>query len=179
MVIQYQSTLEDLLAFNRYHIEHSPSLRRYHWYVRIGASVLCVVVGLIMFYALEHSFRISPILYAVAIGMGVCAFFVLPPMIWSSTKKRIVRMFQEGQNKGMAAPTTLSIDESGIEANNGLGTSKLLWTAIERLAVTDEYAFLYVSAMNAVVVPKRAFASDAQRQEFVQLVRQYHGATYA
>ncbi len=179
MVIQYQPTLEDLLAFNRYHIDHSPSLRRYHQYVRIGTSVLCIVVCLVTFYALTQSFRIPIAFYAIAFGLGIFFYFALPSMIWSSTKKRIERMFREGQNKGMAKLTTLSIGQDSMEANNGLSTSKLVWSAIEKMSVTDEYIFMYVSAMNAVVVPKRAFATEAQRQEFIQLAQQYHRLTNA
>jgi hypothetical protein len=174
MDIQYQPTLADLLAFNRYHMNHSPSLRRYHWYVRIGTSILCVVVCLITFYALTRSFQIPVVFYAIAFGLGIFFFFALPSMIWSSTKKRIERMFREGQNKGMSNTTKLAISEDGMEANNSLSASKMLWSAIEKITVTDEYIFLYVSAMNAMVIPQRAFATEAQRQEFIQLVQHYH-----
>jgi hypothetical protein len=179
MVVEYQPTLEDLLAFNRYHIDHSPSLRRYHMYVRIGTSLLCIVVCLVTFYALTQSFQIPLAFYAIAFGLGIFFFFALPSMIWSSTRKRIERMFREGQNKGMTKLTTLSIGQDGMEANNGLSTSKLVWSAIEKMSITDEYIFIYISALNAVVVPKRAFATEGQRQEFIQLAQHYHHTTSA
>jgi hypothetical protein len=88
-------------------------------------------------------------------------------------------MFREGQNKGMANSTTISIDPDGLEASNGLSSSTLSWFAIEKISITAEYVFLYVSAMNAVVIPRRAFTTETQRQECIQLLQQFHGSASA
>jgi hypothetical protein len=42
-----------------------------------------------------------------------------------------------------------------------------LWAGIERIATTNDHAFLYKSALSAIIVPKRSFPAPARFDELI------------
>jgi hypothetical protein len=50
----------------------------------------------------------------------------------------------------------------------------LRWPAIERVAETDDHAFLYTNPVRAIIVPRRIFADGWRFTEFVDLARRYY-----
>jgi hypothetical protein len=49
--------------------------------------------------------------------------------------------------------------------------SEIKWKALKRVIPTGNYLFLYMSQLGAFIIPKRAFASDQDWKQFVQLCR--------
>jgi hypothetical protein len=49
-----------------------------------------------------------------------------------------------------------------------------MWSGVERVAATDKHAYIYTSALAAIIVPARAFAGASEFEEFVRLARGYH-----
>jgi hypothetical protein len=70
-------------------------------------------------------------------------------------------MYKEGQNKGFLCEHTLEIGEKFLTEKTDQGEQSCLFSCIERICLTDEYAFIYLGTIAAHVVPiKRVFEGD-------------------
>jgi hypothetical protein len=66
---------------------------------------------------------------------------------------------------------TFRFDESEIVIEGGLSSGRLAWPAIVRIVETRELFLLFFSNQGAHFIPKSAFASDGDLEEFRALVR--------
>ncbi|MCL4787363.1 MAG: YcxB family protein [Verrucomicrobia bacterium] len=55
-----------------------------------------------------------------------------------------------------------------------MGQTSTAWQAVERVANTGDHAFVYTSAMAAIIVPRRAFSSAAEFDQFVRAASDYN-----
>ena len=49
----------------------------------------------------------------------------------------------------------------------------ILWSAIVRIDTSPKYAFIYLNPVNAYIIPRHAFATDAEFHAFVDLAQRY------
>jgi hypothetical protein len=47
------------------------------------------------------------------------------------------------------------------------------WRAVERVAASEEHAYIYTNALTAIIVPRRAFADPPEFEQFVRLAKDY------
>src|SRR5437588_2608321 len=113
MKIRYENTLEDIVAFNRYHFAHSPALQTQRVAVAVVAwalPVALVVPVLLAWFSAPRQgdnigLAIEVVLLAVLLGfVGLLAFF------WAWIVRRVFawsidwqtrRLLKEGANKGL------------------------------------------------------------------------------
>src|SRR5205823_2216215 len=60
-----------------------------------------------------------------------------------------------------------SIGSEGVTVCEPEAANTVPWSSILRITHTDEHAFLYTTNINAIIVPRLAFASDVDFQAFV------------
>ncbi len=68
------------------------------------------------------------------------------------------------------------INQSGIETTIGSQSGLIPWDKVDNIAVTDEQVIITGKNANAFVFPRQAFTDEQQRNEFVQLARQFHAS---
>jgi hypothetical protein len=69
---------------------------------------------------------------------------------------------------GLVGEHRLSIAPDEVREFTSVGDTGRHWSGVEKIHVTDAYAFIYLSAVTAFVVPKRAFATELAFQEFAR-----------
>ena len=76
-------------------------------------------------------------------------------------------MYKEGQNKSFLCEHILEIGENRLIQKTELREISTRFSCIERICLTDEYAFIYTGAIEAHVVPiKRVSKGDVD--EFIK-----------
>lgn len=85
-------------------------------------------------------------------------YFLFPRFLRSRTKK---------------SKRILSIQPDKLSTTVGKLSGDVPWTKVDSLNVTDEHIFLIGKNMNGFAIPRRAFADEAQRIEFIRLCEQY------
>jgi hypothetical protein len=107
---------------------------------------------------------------AYAVFFAVLMFWVL-----GGNKRRIARavrkMLKEGENKMDIGLQALEVTSEGLTDKDEFGESKFNWKAIERVASTPDYYYIYISAMKALVVPKLK-VTEGDFEEFRRLVEE-------
>lgn len=78
-------------------------------------------------------------------------------------------------NEQLVTEATWRVNESGVEISSRFGSTHLEWETLNKLVITKDY-FLLLSKVNKNAfrfLPVRAFSSAQQREDFLQLVREY------
>ena len=165
MKISYENTLEDAVAFNLYHFEHSPTFRRNQ---KILMCVLPIVLA-VMFIPLAIA-RESPGVVVFALVFGCLWIWAFPFMQRRSIARSSRKLYGEGSNKGFVCRHDLELtDEFLVEKSDG-GMSSRKISDLEKVVTDQTYTYIYVGSLSAHVVPHER-VSEGNLQAFVEELR--------
>jgi hypothetical protein len=168
MNIGFERIQEDFLEFNLFHISHSPTIRRQVLLTQIVMGVL-IFVGSTSGIFLSLGY-LSLSIYIVVAIVSILATFAYPYIYRRSAISQAQKMLKEGSNKSLLGRHEISLSSDGIIYKTFAGESKLNWQSVEKVLQNDKYVFIYIGAINALVVPKNTFASSGQQKEFLDYV---------
>jgi hypothetical protein len=148
--LRYVVDFEDIMGFQRFHFAHSPTMRNQRFGL-IGV-VSFLIVALCLLALPEHSLtqRLGIAVPLVLLN-GIIAYFLLKWSISSQTRK----LLSEGSNSGILGDHELRLDERGLTEITSVNESRHAYSGISRIEETSDYAFIYISSLQAHVVPKR------------------------
>jgi hypothetical protein len=138
--------------------------------VRGFLSVLAfIMIASLLLNIGTANFRVA--VYYLPLIILVVLFLLLPSMSGSSTVRKVSKQPQ------LLLPVTYEIDDEKILIMTELSETKLNWGVFNKTLETDQYYYLiYVTNKNMFqFLPKRIFASQAQEDDFRQLVEQKAG----
>lgn len=165
--LQYSVDLDDIVAFNQFHASQSPtyqrSWRRERWiYPPIFA-------GLAILWIMSAGRMTAS---SLAILLLAVAWPVLVPryLRWRLTRY-VRRMYSEGSNASLIGVHEAVTLEDALAVTTPGDDTKIRWSAIGRVLTTPDYGFMYMSATQAVIIPRRtivtgdfqAFMDDVHR----------------
>ena len=169
--LPYAITMEDYVAFSLYHANHSPSNRKAKWRFMLLPSALWILSGLIL--ASSFGWNATGMATLTIISLISLLWLPIAPMVWQmKAKNKIKALYREGQLKEREA-LTLYITPIGIRTETEDGESSLKWSGVKQILTTPSHIYLYVSNINALVVPRSAFTSEADCEQFLQTLRHY------
>lgn len=176
MIIEHTLTKDDLCAFNIHHTRRSPAARRQYltaWFLP-AAIGLAICLGLWYLANLPRGEPLKTLRALSPLFLGVPVYLVLFPF-WYRLKVRglVARMVSEGANRGLFGTHRVTLAPEGLSEVSGQGTTMTPWPVVERIVVSPDHAFIYINALAAVIVPRRAFANEADFDAFVATARRY------
>ena len=177
MTAEYEITKDDLIAFNLYHNRHSPTARRQYlrsWFY-FPFIWLLICIGIWYLADKERGAPLQTFLDLLPLFSGVPLYLLFFPWGYRRKLRKIVDgMVSEGQNRGLFSRHHITLSPEGVTVITADGQVSTTWRAVERVAVADGRAFIYTSAMAAVIVPGRAFAGPTEFEDFVSTAREHH-----
>jgi hypothetical protein len=106
-----------------------------------------------------------PLMFYIVIGIVPALLLLMPQM----SMLRAMRLYS---SLAVAdRDIEIKIDEAGLRTSSPGREARMDWSVVRAMIVTDRHLFLPVSGREAIVVPRRAFADDAQFAALLQLVR--------
>lgn len=166
MKIRYENNLEDLVAFNRYHFDHSPSV----WRTRI--LLFLVIPVCILLYVVVSALLMDGLLEVIAgwVVIAVLLAFVGPWGFRSLNDRQVRKLYGEGTNKGAFGERELELTEDDLIERTLYGEQRTRLRAIEKVVMDGGYAFIYLIAVMAHVIPRDAVL-DGDYEAFVERVK--------
>lgn len=146
--------------------------------VALGAIIGLAVVGGFRFVVWAAGLTWDPMLYWLyfygVIGGIIVTFVVFRSKRGVFHKKLMARLSNDGlseKDKAFLGPRTLkaSADDFTIESPFGSTTRK--WNAVNWVHVADAHVFIQADVI--VVVPRTAFASEAECDQFIEAVQDW------
>jgi hypothetical protein len=154
--ISYRNKFLDILRFSIFHYSRSP--------IVLGAfGFLLLVLTQITWEGVAESsvdsifIKILFFTFVEALWVFLIAFFALLIIILSNISK---------MNKTVLADTVLTLGSDGITSESQYGRSELKWNAIQKAVRTRSYIFIYLMQHGAIVIPRRAFSTNDEREQF-------------
>lgn len=165
MKIKYRMELEDVVAFNRYHIDNSPAMRRTKFLLMwgVGAGIFAAISALAVL-------RNSVIVFVYGV-LGTTFYILLFRRSWiRSHEKQVRRLYNEGTNKRILGTRELELVEDRLLEVSETGRQETVLSVVERIAMTDAHVFIYIASVIAHVLP-RSKVIEGNLEEFVDAVK--------
>jgi hypothetical protein len=181
MRIVYSVELDDVVTFQTFNADRSPTIRKFRRKVFVSA----VIVGTLCFAGIVRLLGDTSIVPWVCGAVGAIAivtWYALSPRsvrskFWNRSQERIVRkMYAVAQNPATFGAREIELDDDGLAARSTVTESTILWRAIERIKSTDQHTFIYVGPGNAIVIPRRTVKAG-DYDEFVDELNRKHAAS--
>jgi hypothetical protein len=180
--VAYQLTLDDFVAFNMSHQRRSPLLRA----ITLGIFIIAWVaipVGVLAYLLPRHAdtnFETTLFLVVWAVVHFLVFGYLVLRIIrrgWSSPLSAVLirRMLTEGDTSSMVGQYKLIVSPTEMTESSPKGESTCAMSAVQRIVVTDEHVFIYVAPVQAFVVPRNAFRSATDFEDFVAMIEEYSG----
>jgi hypothetical protein len=170
--LEYTLTLEDLVAFEEYHADHSPSIQRKRKFMRFFYPLVGIATGLYL-VIIDGGLMIA-IVFLIIIFLAMAIwFFSAPKRFRRHHRRAVTKLYQEGSNRALLGHQQQRADQNGLHSSSALGESRMNWSAIERMQSTPDYTFIYLSAVTAIVIPRKS-VMRGDYEGFVQFVRREH-----
>jgi YcxB-like protein len=172
MTVEFALTGDDYAAFNLHWQRTSEVVRQ----------------RLIKTWIVLASMTLAPALVSIATmrndpGLAkLLAFVALLMLAWTisiavSRRRRASRslhnLFRNMTGRALVGHRVFTIRPDAIEVVSEVFTTTYKWIGIERIETDIAHAFLYQGSAAAMVVPKRAFDSEAHFQAFIETARQF------
>ena len=136
-------------------LRHRSSIR---WIIGICLGVGGFMLGLVFFVYTDHWFGIFLIVLSVFL---LLLQLVIPPLAFARVYRRNSRLF------GMR---TVIVSDTGIVSDHQLGHTESAWSMYEKFRETPRLFLLHQTSDIVGIVPKRAFASPAELEQFRALI---------
>lgn len=181
MKIRFETTIEDVIAFQRFHYANSPAWRRQVWTQSLLLPVVLVVFLALIVLSIVLATRDDPgpnllwvvPLFAFGIPFLVISigwvFFIrwfLNRALGRNTRKFLA----EGSNRIMFGWREMELVDGRLFVNTELVQTNLDLRAIEKIVSNGDYTFVYIASMSAYMIPMDY--PDEEFREFVAELRE-------
>lgn len=178
MSIDFEICRDDMVTFALFHNRNSPALRR-----QVRLALIAVTLIFMVVLAIVVSFAINaPEFWVIAVGIAIALVIVLPffgrIQEWR-LKNALQRMYGEGRNLLLIGPRRVGLSPQFLNNSSAYSQSVTRWIAIEKIVVSKDAVYIYISSVSSVVVPRRAFSSDEHFQSFVHTAQEFHAQALA
>jgi hypothetical protein len=95
--------------------------------------------------------------------IGGLAWLIQPAIMRWSARRR----FHDGSFAAYTKPQTVALSEAGLHVQGGAGDSLITWDAVSEIASAAHAVYFFISSMQAVIIPHRAFADHRAEQNFL------------
>ena len=172
MEIEFENTMDDILALNMYHFQRSPGARRNRLLFQYGLPGIPALVYIILVASGGSSF-ISALPWLL---LALILFVLVPFSMRRSLRRRVIKMFNEGESQGAVGKHHLSITRSSVTDKTTRGKTTTNWVDVKKVVLMDRYVFIYISDTSAHIVPRRAFSEASKWEELQDTVGKYYQA---
>jgi hypothetical protein len=150
--------------------------------VRAMAPGMAVTVVFVLLYLMvllplqaESSWvKAASIAFVLGIFVGFGSLLVLGVLLRRRQRAYVRRLYESGPSRWIFGPRVLSLQPAGLTIEGESYRETIQWDIVWRIVMTIDHAFVYTSMVDAVIVPRRAFRTRQDFEEFVTLARQYH-----
>ncbi len=158
--VRYQNTIADLRSVTR----AWPWWKRLYWAAAGWSLLLLCALPPTLLLALLGAW------YALAGGwilLGLLAMFI-KYRYWRS-QRALLRATAERLRE-----MTIRISSEQFEASTEWGWARCGWSVLDQVVPSSKYIYLVTRILTVYAIPKRAFETPAQAEEFAQAAVEYH-----
>jgi hypothetical protein len=155
MNIIFGINAEELFLFNQYLFDNSKPIQKAFTKNRSLISFSPIPAAMLMGFVNQLPLnQLFMLIAIVAVTISLPAYYVYPMFVRKNLRKRIVKMYAEGQNRGIIGEHELQIDADGLVEKTPLGEVRQGWDAIKNVVSHNNRTYIFISDTNAYILPK-------------------------
>lgn len=177
MQIQFNLTLDDLIAFNQYCVYHSPLIEGFYAILRFGipaCSVLMVLITPSKEMTWSSWIGYITFLLAFTIVTVLVLTYSLRRQLDKQADNVATKILATEKYREALSEHTISIGDFGLLETTELKEWYWTWTGVDRIEQDDSYIFIFLKSARAHIIPKRAFTNTEQVMEFYNNAKMLH-----
>jgi hypothetical protein len=173
MTVSFEGTEEDAIEAVSYLNYNLPQFRSQKRALRFLAAILLVLAALMALLLLVKFsvFNLIMCVYCLAVGIAI------PYSQKRGMRSLFRKMVKSGAAATLLGPQSYTPTPEGLATTSRFGRAVLYWSGIDKVVELETAVALHFSSAQAILIPKRAFASPAHGAEFLQLIEQYRQQT--
>lgn len=113
------------------------------------------------------------ILVALLCG-GVAGAFLSMAVISNVSRRQMQRMTPADDGFILGAQETF-LEEEGIRLRSAHHQASFEWSLVQGVAMTAQHVYVLVDSVAGIILPKRAFSSEAELEQFVSEIERRSG----
>ncbi|WP_425614978.1 YcxB family protein [Anatilimnocola sp. NA78] len=178
MSVEFEQIFEDLLDYHDYHLKTTGA----HAWGRVLMAVITSVAICVMLVGLMSVMNQGrPDDFTKMIACGVVgfafAFALIGGMVVaaqrSGSRTAVKQAYEKGKNLGLLGLRRITINPEFLIFTSTLCQSAFRWEGIEKVGSDAKGLYVYSTALTAYVIPRHAFASDQQFQDYCAKAKYY------
>ena len=171
MSIKTDITQEDYTAFVK-HAARSVSAVSGDKVVRM---FIAIAIGLGIGFALSLLHLSSHPTTLPAMLCGALAGTFLFMVIIGDISRRQMQRMRPADDGFVVCSQEVFLEDEGIRQRSRHHQSVFQWSLIRAVTVTEQHVFVMVDRIAGIILPRRAFSSDAEREQFVSEIERRSG----
>jgi len=137
---------------------------------RLAVILAALVFGLTVTFGRDALYRYTRLDYPLAATLAAVAALALFFVVLASFARVGRRRLNDPRGTFLRG-FRLTAGEDGVKLVSENFEAQYRWPGILKMQETANHAFLYTDGAQAIIVPKRCFASDVEAARFVALIR--------
>lgn len=163
MTIKYDINEKDYVDFNLYHVNTSKEMKKRIFLLRVIGPITFMFMSFVAYDITDIPLWYWLCIFCVA---GLLWFLLYPKLVNKRLKAHVSKMLSEGKNDDLIGEHTLELNEEEMISTSEQSMSKVKWSVFNRVERTEEYIYIYNTAVSAYIVPLRAFKDEKEINEF-------------
>ncbi len=172
-------TEEDLIQFNMFHHNNTPNIKLLTKLTQFGLLIFAIIITIIMlimayldnrmdFFSETKTILIFFLMYIISIFV----ILIMQPYLKWYYSKRVKKMLKESKTR--LIPSKIIVAEEFIIDKDEDREQKFSWKSIERIEIAENYIYVYVYQIMALIIPNNSFENNEEKDMFIQTINKYY-----
>ncbi|MEX1231562.1 MAG: YcxB family protein [Planctomycetaceae bacterium] len=161
-------TLNDFMAFTRFELANSSTIRRMNNRT-LTAFILMFVVPIVAIFWLFEQDRMTIVSGLILVLM---CMFIWPRQVKRAEEERTKAFYSQFCRDELVNKLEMQIEDSGLVIITNASMTNWNWHSIKRIETTDDHHFVFVTDTSALIIPRQhvaegnvdAFAAEMKRR---------------
>lgn len=159
---------KDYIEFNDYHLSNSVAGKKAVNLIRILVPLL-FLCAISIFLIANADGELIITLAITAVVVSILMVFFSKKILIISMSKSIKRLKKDGKLP-FNGEVIITFDEDGIHEKTLNSESKINYTLVEKIGQNKQAIYIYMSAVQAYIIPLSCFESDVKKIEFLEFL---------
>lgn len=177
VTLEYDLSVEDMIALGTFHSEHSPEeKRRYRIFQGVILAIVVVLIISTVSSVLAGQTADTPAGLAIVLlpllCPGLLLFLVFSPAVrrWS-VSRAIRRAFAETSDQSSVGRQRLTVTPEALHLETTVAEVDIGWSEVRAIDATEDHIFIHTEANQAFVVPRTAFPDRMSFDAFIDMLK--------
>ena len=166
---------QDYIDFNLDQYSISERLKRIHMQLRCLPLAMFFLIIFVKYGLANATVSLSVVVDIAMLFIGCLWFIFFGKLLKFSATTEIRLRLKEGKNNSFTGSQTVKLADDYIETVTPTRLTQIQCSAVERIACGKNLSYIYIGALEAIIIPLSAFEDEEQKKQFFSLLSEKTG----